>query len=175
MAYLAASEITNAIRNRLTTTASPSCGFTGPPGITGATGAPGTPGGPTGPTGISGATGSTGATGFTGPTGQLPGAGKMVVYGQTGTTDGVPSIIVLRGIANIIGGSGILNYVEIKPTITDYISFTFIKPSQVSHVITGTNNAGATYNIYGSPDYRVEIQPASTNTPWSATFIGFLA
>ena len=61
MAYLAASEITYAIRNRLTSAAAPVCGLTG---VTGPTGPVGPTGPPNGPTGASGNIGPTGPAGI---------------------------------------------------------------------------------------------------------------
>ena len=172
MAYLAASDITNAIRNRLTTASSPTCGFTGSTGITGATGPPGTPGGPTGPTGLTGATGTTGSTGPTGETGPDYSGGKIAVYGATGTVPNPLATIPINFLGNVTTGSGIFNYSESGINNTS-ISFYIVKnPSQNIPFNNHTN--GASYAIVGlGSSTLIDISPVTSDAFWSATLVWF--
>jgi hypothetical protein len=178
MSYLSASEITSAIRNRLTTVSSPTCGFTGATGLTGPTGPAGTPGGPTGPLGFTGSTGSTGPTGVTGsigPTGSpgaLPGAGKITVYTNSATVPSPLATIPINFLGNVVTGSGIFNYSESGNNNTS-ISFYIVKnPSQNIPLNSHTN--GATYQIVGlGSNTLINISPVTSGAIWSATLFWF--
>jgi len=146
-----------------------STGSTGPIGPTGVTGSTG-PIGPTGP----GITGSTGVTGPVGPTG--PPIPKIVTFGNTGTSDGVRSGIVithLEGIPNG-GGCGFFNYFEPSTLAsTGFQWYKIIAPPYIV-VITGSGS-GASYLITPGSAGTITVTPSTANTAWTATTVWFQA
>ena len=141
MAYLAASEITYAIRNRLTTAAAPVCGLTG---VTGPTGPVGPIGPPNGPTGASGEMGPTGASGNIGPTG-APGLGNYVFFQKTVDQDlgGLSNFTEYIGLAT----SSLGTVVAIDPGD----SSRFIVSVAGIYVIKIFNIFGYTNSVYDRP------------------------